>query len=280
VADNPIGEWNTLRILMIGEKVTVYLNGAKVVDNVTLENYWDRQQAIFPAGPIELQAHGTDLAFRDLYVREIREREFNLTEEEKTGGFVSLFNGRDLSGWAGNKTGYRVEDGVMVYRPTPEDRTNLYTEKEYGDFQFRFEFQLTAGANNGVGIRAPLEGDAAYLGMEIQILDDTASIYDNLQPYQYHGSVYGVIPARRGLLKPVGEWNSEEISLKGSRIQVTLNGAVIVDGDILEASRTGTIDHQAHPGLQRTSGHIGWLSHDSVLRFRNIRIKDLAATMR
>jgi HEAT repeat protein len=275
-ADNPVGEWNSLRITMIGEKVTVFLNGIKVVDNVTLENYWDRKQPIFPTGQIELQAHGTDLAFRDIYVREISEKEFSLTDEEKAQGFVALFNGRDLSGWIGNRLGYKLEDGLLVFRPNPENRGNLYTEKQYGDFQFRFEFQLVAGANSGVGIRAPLEGDAAYVGMEIQILDDTAPIYANLQPYQYHGSVYGVIPAKRGFLKRLGEWNSEEIIARGSRIQVILNGSTIVDGDILEASKNGTMDKQPHPGLLRASGYIGWLSHDSVLKFRNIRIKDLS----
>ncbi len=274
--DNAVGEWNTFRITMIGEKVTVYLNGTKVVDNVTMENYWDRKQPIFPTGAIELQAHGTDLAFRDLYVREITEKEYSLTEEERANGFVALFNGRNLDGWIGNKDGYKVEDGIVVYQPTAGNRGNLYTEKEYGDFQFRFEFQLTPGANNGVGIRAPLEGDAAYVGMEIQILDDSAPIYAALQPYQYHGSVYGVIPTRRGFQKPVGEWNSEEIIARGSHLQVILNGTVVVDGDILEASKNGTIDHQQHPGLQRPSGHIGWLSHDSVVRFRDIRIKDLS----
>ena len=278
--DNPVGEWNSFRILMTGEKVTVYLNGVRVVDNVTMENYWDRKLPIFSRGPIELQAHGTDLAFRDLYVREVHESEFNLTPDEKAGGFISLFNGRDFSGWTGNLAGYQVAAGVMEYRPETGNRGNLYTEKEYADFQFRFEFQLTPGANSGVGIRAPLEGDAAYVGMEIQVLDDSAPIYANLQPYQYHGSVYGVIPCRRGFLKPAGEWNSEEIIARGSRIQVILNGTVIVDGDILEASRDGTIDHQAHPGLQRAAGHIGWLSHDSVVRFRNIRILDLSGPKR
>jgi hypothetical protein len=275
-ADNPVGDWNTFRITMIGEKATVYLNGVKVVDDVVLENYWDRKQPIFMAGPIELQAHGTDLAFRDIYVREISEKEYSLTEEERANGFVSLFNGKNLNAWVGNREGYRVEDGVMIYQPTAGNRGNLYTDRDYSDFQFRFEFQLTPAANSGVGIRAPLEGDAAYVGMEIQILDDTAPVYASLQPYQYHGSVYGVIPCKRGLLKPVGEWNSEEIIARGSRIQVILNGTVIVDGDILEASRNGTIDHQQHPGLQRAAGRIGWLSHDSVVRFRNIRIKDLA----
>lgn len=275
-ADNPVGEWNTLRITMVGDKVTVFLNGVLVVDHVTMENYWDRNQPIFPAGAIELQAHGTDLSFRDLYVREISDAEYRLTDEERADGFVALFNGRDLNGWVGNTVGYRVDNGIMVYHPESGNRGNLYTEKEYGDFQFRFEFQLTPAANNGVGIRAPLEGDAAYVGMEIQILDDTAPVYAALQPYQYHGSVYGVIPVKRGNLKPLGEWNSEEIMARGTRIRIILNGTVVVDGDIGEASKNGTMDHQQHPGLQRTSGHIGWLSHDSVVRFRNIRIRDFS----
>ena len=261
---------------MIGDKVTVFLNGMKVVDNVTMENYWDRAQPIFPRGAIELQAHGTDLAFRDIYVREIADAEFSLTDEERAEGFVSLFNGRTLDGWIGNKTGLQGRGRRHRLRPEGGATGPTSTRRsEYGDFQFRFEFQLTPGANSGVGIRTPPEGDAAYVGMEIQVLDDTAPVYAALQPYQYHGSVYGIIPAKRGFLKPVGEWNSEEIFIRGSRIRVTVNGTVIVDGDLAEAARNGTMDHQEHPGLERTSGYIGFLSHDTVVRFRNIRIKNL-----
>ena len=273
-ADNPVGEWNTFRITMIGEKVTVFLNGAKVVDDVTMENYWDRSQPIFARGPIELQAHGTDLQFRDIYVRELDGGEA-LTPEEKAEGFVALFDGSNLDQWIGNKTGYKVEDGMLVFDPKAPDTKNIYTAREYGDFVFRFEFQLTPGANSGVGIRTPPEGDAAYVGMEIQILDNDAPVYAKLQPYQYHGSVYGIIPAKRGALKPVGEWNTEEIFIQGSKIRITVNGQVIVDGDLVEASKGGTMDHKDHPGLQRKSGHIGFLSHGAVVRFRNIRIKDL-----
>ena len=276
VADNPVGDWNSFRIIMIGEKVSVWLNGELVVDNVTMENYWDRKSLIFPKGPIELQAHGTDLAFRDIYVREINEKEFNLTPEEKAEGFAALFNGRNLDNWVGNKESYVVEEGMIVIKPENGSGGNLYTEKEFGDFIFRFEFQLTPGANNGLGIRAPLEGDAAYAGMELQILDDTAPVYATLQPYQYHGSVYGVIPSRRGFLKPVGEWNYEEVYIKGTQIRITLNGTVIVDGDIAEPRDKGTMDHNEHPGLKNNSGHIGFLGHGSVVRFRNIRIKDLS----
>lgn len=276
VADNLVNDWNTFYIKMVGERVTVRLNGITVVDNVTLENYWDRKIPIFPSGPIELQAHGTNLGFRDIYVREIKGEDYGLTVSEQAEGFRALFNGKNLDGWVGNKVDYKVDNGDILVDPTGGGGSgNLYTEKEYADFAFRFEFQLTPGANNGIGIRAPLEGDAAYAGMEIQVLDNTAPVYANLQKYQYHGSVYGVIPARREFLKPVGEWNEEEIWIQGTRIKITLNGTVIVDGDIAEASKNGTIDHNQHPGLKNAKGHIGFLGHGSVLRFRNVRIKTL-----
>jgi len=276
VADNPVGDWNTFRIIMIGERVTVWLNGYLVVDNVIMENYWDRNQPIFPVEQIELQAHGTNLGFRDIYVREIPKTDHNqLTDEEKQEGFVQLFNGKDLQNWIGNTTDYVVEDGMIVIYPDKGGHGNLYTEKEYADFVFRFEFQLTPGTNNGLGIRTPLEGDPAYVGMEIQILDNTAPIYRRLEQWQYHGSVYGVIPAKRGFLKPVGEWNSEEVIIRGSDIKIILNGTVIVDGNIAEANEKGTIDGNKHPGLKREKGHIGFLGHGSIVKFRNIRVKEL-----
>jgi len=275
VADNPIGDWNTFHIIMVDSIVTVWLNGELVVDHVPLENYWDPGRPIFSEGPIELQAHGSNLAFRDIYIREIPDNEYHLSPQEKADGFVPLFNGKNLDGWVGNKTDYVVENGAIVVRPKGGHHGNLYTEKEYSDFDFRFEFKLTPGANNGIGIRAPLEGDAAYVGMEIQVLDNTAPIYAHLKPYQYHGSVYGVIPARRGYLKPVGEWNSEKIIAKGSHIKVILNDHIILDGDIKEASKNGTLDHKDHPGLKREKGHIGFLGHGDVVYFRNIRIKEL-----
>jgi hypothetical protein len=187
-------------------------------------------------------------------------------------GFVTLFNGKDLTGWVGDTKGYVVENGNMVCKPGG----NVFTEKEYADFVFRFEFKLTPGANNGVGIRAPLEGNAAYDGMEIQILDDRDPKYKDLHEYQAHGSIYGVVPAKRDHLKPVGEWNSEEITAKGRQITVVLNGVTIVDADIDKASANGTIDGNKHPGLKNTKGHIGFLGHGDVLEFRNLRVKDLA----
>jgi hypothetical protein len=262
---------------MIGQKVSVWLNGELVVDDVILENYWDRNIPIFPKGPIELQAHGTDLAFRDIYVREIKIPEYDLMPEEINEGFVSLFNGRNLDGWVGDKVANDVEDGVIVTRAELVHGGNIYTEKEYSDFIFRFDFLLSPGGNNGLGIRAPLTGDAAYVGMELQILDNTTTVFGKLQPYQMHGSVYGVIPAKTGYLKPVGEWNNEEVVAIGNKVKVILNGTVILDDDIAEASKNGTIDDRDdHIGLKNKTGHIGFLYHTSVVKFRNIRIKDLS----
>lgn len=282
VADNPINEWNTFRIKMIGDRVTVHLNGQLVTDNVILENYWDRKIPIFSKEAIELQAHGTRLEFRDIYVKEIpRPRPYVLSVQEKNEGFVPLFNGVNLDGWVGNKVNYYAQEGMIVSDPAPKRpagmNKNIYTDKEYSDFIMRFEFQLTPGANNGLGIRTPLEGDAAYVGMELQILDNEAEIYKDLKPYQYHGSVYGIIPALRVYLKPIGEWNYQEVKAIGNRITITLNGKVILDGDIAQASKnnTATADGKAHPGLLNKSGHIGFLGHGSYLKFRNLRIKDL-----
>jgi len=276
VADNKIGEWNRFHIIMKGDKVTVWLNGILVTDNVTLENYWDRNIPIFPEEQIELQAHGTYVAYRNIYLRELYPNDpVALTAEEKKEGFFSLFNGLDLSQWTGNTTGYLVKDGVVEVAPEIGGGGNLYTKDEFSNFIYRFEFQLTPGANNGIGIRAPLEGDAAYVGMEIQVLDNEAPKYKDLHPYQYHGSVYGVIPAKRGYLLPTGEWNKEEIVARGNKIKVVLNGTVILDGDIKEASKNGTMDHKEHPGLLLPKGHLGFLGHGDVVRFRNMRVKRL-----
>jgi hypothetical protein len=186
-------------------------------------------------------------------------------------GFVSLFNGKDLTGWVGDTAGYIVKDGLIVCKPGG----NLNTAGEYGDFVFRFEFKLTPGANNGLGIRAPLGTDAAYQGMEIQILDDRDPQYKAIHPYQAHGSVYGIVPAKRDHLKPVGEWNQEEVIAKGRQITVNLNGVTIVDADLDEATKNGAVDGKDHPGLKNPSGHIGFLGHGSVVEFRNIRVKKL-----
>ena len=276
VADNPVGEWNTFHIIMQGDKVTVYLNGKLVTDNVTLENYWDQSMPIFPEEQIELQAHGTYVAYRDIYIKELPSNKiFQLSEEEKKDGFEILFNGENFDHWTGNTTDFVIENGEIAIYPDRGGKGNLFTKAEYSDFEFRFEFKLTPGANNGLGIRSPLEGDAAYVGMELQILDNTADIYKNLEEYQFHGSLYGIAAAKKGHLNPVGEWNYQEVRVVGDKIQVKLNGNLILDADISEAREKGTKDGRDHPGLKLKSGHIGFLGHGDVVYFKNIRIKEL-----
>ncbi len=198
---------------------------------------------------------------------------FSITAAER--GFTSLFNGKNLDGWQlvrGRGPGYLVKDGAII---CPLDGGgNLFTAKEYKDFVLRFEFKMEAGGNNGIGIRAPLEGDAAYVGMEIQILDHDHEKYKGkLKDSQKHGSVYDVIPAKADALKPAGEWNSEEIRIKGGKIRVTLNGKVITEGDISTVTDPAVL--KKHPGLKREKGHIGFLGHGSLVEFRNLRIREL-----
>ncbi len=425
LADKPFGEWNAFRIRMIGDTVSVWLNDKLVVDETTMENYFDRESLIYPLGPIELQTHGGEIRFRNVFIKEIPRKppeagyldragkpvgdgwqplpvaqqgkptvseakpgDFDLhllftpsgkepatvafrvagddaltlsvsTEtgvllmdqnkgESATlaetpvavGGFkpdgenhlylravgdriqawlndapvadvlypqgvrsgVIRLSGltpkaaflRDLKDeprpavsqdetgfepiYAGDLSGWTTQQGFET-RPNSFTATkgsgNVYTKAEYGDFTFRFDFKFDAGANNGVGVRAPLGGDSAYKGMEIQILDNTSPQYANLQPYQYHGSVYGIAPAKRGYLNPVGQWNSEEITMQGRHVTVALNGKTIVDADLDAASKDGTADHRDHPGVKRESGHLGFLGHGHELSFRNLRVKAL-----
>ncbi len=187
-------------------------------------------------------------------------------------GFISLFNGKNLTGWVGSVNGYGVEDGVMFCKP--RGGGNLMTAHQFGDFILKFDLKLPAGANNGLAIRAPLKDNPAYAGMELQILDNTAPRYAKLRAVQYHGSIYDVVAAKRGHLKPVGEWNTQEVRAIGPKITVILNGETIVDADLDEVRKTAKPELlKRHPGINRDKGHIGWLGHGSKVEFRNIRIK-------
>ena len=190
-------------------------------------------------------------------------------------GFVSLFDGKTLSGWqspAKPENRYVVKDGLLT--APAGTGGNLVTEKQYTNFVFRFEYRVEPGGNSGIGIRYPGKGDAAYVGMEIQVLDDTHEKYrGSLKPEQHTGSIYGVVPARTGFQKPAGEWNEEEILADGNHIRVTLNGVVIVDFDLSLVKEAEV--HKRHPGLSHQTGYIGILGHRSLAEFRNIRIKTL-----
>lgn len=177
-----------------------------------------------------------------------------------------LFNGKDLSGWKG--VGYVVEDGAITC--TPKGRT-LITEETFSNFVLDFEFQLAPGANNGLGIHYPGSGDAAYTGMEIQILDSTAPKYKDLKDFQFHGGLYTMAPARQGFLKPVGEWNQQRVTVMGPALKVELNGEIILRVNLDEMSAK----FPKHEGVKRRAGHIAWLGHGDRVAFRNINIGEL-----
>lgn len=195
-----------------------------------------------------------------------------ISPEETSEGFVSLFDGKTLNGWQGAVKGYVPENGLLVC--VAKGGGNLFTTKEYGDFVLRFEFKLEPGGNNGIAIRSPISGRISRDGMELQILDDDHPKYAKLAPYQYHGSIYGMVPAKRGHLKPTGEWNSQEIVCQGSRIRVTLNDTTIVDADLKNVTDP-TMDGYPHPGRHREKGFLGFAGHGTRVEFRNIRVKEL-----
>lgn len=247
------GEWNHFKITVVGDTAELEINGQKA---------WKASGLEAAEGYVGLQSEvplGGQFEFRNIELTDL--------------DYTPLFNGKDLAGWTGDTRGYAVEDGAIVCRPIGG---RLFTADEYGDFSFRFDFKMSADGNNGVGIRSPLKGDPAYVGMELQVLDDHSAKYaKSIQPWQAHGSVYGIVPAKRGFQKPLGQWNHEEIIARGRQITVILNGETIVDANLDEATKDGTLDKKDHPGLANERGHIGFLGHGARVEFKNVRIKEL-----
>ena len=271
--DRPFGEWNRFRIRQVGERTSVWLNGTLVVDHARMENFWKRDQPMMRRGPIQLQTHGGEIRWRNVFVREIGPEEANeILASHGQSDFESAFNGQDFTGWAGPVDNYEINDGVL--RCKPHQGGTIYTEKEYADFQVRLEFKLPPGGNNGLAIRYPGNGDTAYVGMcELQVLDSEHEKYANLDARQYHGSAYGMAPAARGYLREVGEWNIQEVTVRGSTIKVELNGFLILDTDLAQISEY--MANSPHPGKERTSGHFGFAGHSDPVEFRNVMIRSL-----
>lgn len=270
-ADKPFGEWNSFRILQVGERTTVYLNGKLVVDNARMENFWNRKLPLRRKGPIQLQTHGGEIRWRNVFVREVPSAEANaILGKHGQAGFQDVFNGKDFTGWAGPLENYEIKDGAITCKP--KKGGNIFTKAEYGDFAARVEYKLPPGGNNGLAIRYPGKGQPSDVAMcEIQVLDDESPKYKKLDPRQYNGSVYGMIPAQRGYLRPVGEWNFMEVIVVGPKIQVELNGTRIVDGDVSKV--TAFMGDKTHPGKDRVTGHFGFCGHSDPVAFRHVRIK-------
>jgi hypothetical protein len=273
LADNKPGEWNQFRIIQLGDRITVYLNGKLVVDGERMHNYWDKGAPLPAKAPLLLQTHAPELEihWRNLYVREIPAEEANAMLRKKLAGdFTSIFNGKDFAGWKGATENYEVADGSI--RCKKGKGGVLFTEEVFDDFQIALDIKIPAGCNNGLGIRYPGTGDGAYSGMcELQVLDDSAAKYAKLDPRQYHGSAYGMAAAKRGFQRPVGEWNFQVVTVKGSSIVVELNGSRILDTDLSKI--TDYMAKSPHPGKELTKGHFGFLGHNDPVEFRNITVK-------
>ena len=284
---NPAGEYNTLEVRLVDDRLFVTSNGEALAANTVLKTAAGVAKAPV-AGAMELLANKGSLDLRNANVCNLPATPvYTLSAEEKKAGFEVLFDGRSLDNWQGNTTGYTPDNGTIYVTANYGGSGNLYTKKKYSDFVYRFEFRYeTPGVNNGVGIRTNIGSDAAYDGMEIQILDHDDPIYAGLQPYQQHGSVYGICVPKHVKFK-LNTWNTEEIRAVGDRITVTVNGEVITDCNIREACKGHnvapdggshnpyTVDHKNHPGLFNKDGYVSFCGHGAGVRFRNIRILDL-----
>ena len=281
-ADKALGEWNRFRIVLVGSRVSIWLNDQRVVDHAILENYFDKKkpadqrQPILAKAPLQLQTHGSEIRWRNVFLREIGSEEANTILANKGAeGFTSLFNGKDLDGWQGAVGNYEVVDGAIVCKKGKGG--DLLTRDEYGDFVARVQFKLPPGGNNGLAIRCPLEGNTAYMGMtELQVLDDNyEKVKGKLDPRQVHGSAYGLVAAARGYQHPIGEWNFQEVTVKGSTIKIELNGTVILDTDLSKVDMATVMAKSAHPGKDRPSGFFGFAGHNDPVPFRSVLIKKL-----
>lgn len=302
--DKPFGEWNSFKIRMIGERVTVVFNGETVVDNAVLENFFANKKAgyiayakpgatgdkkdekrpagfmkdpAFAKGPIQLQTHGSEIRWRNVFIREIPADEANKELASRNAeGFVEWNNGKDLSNWQGAVDSYEVKGGNIVCKPGKGG--DLLSKEEFENGIIRTEFKLPPAGNNGIALRTPLGGRSSSDGLEIQIIDSdgynakqAAAGKKGLEPYQYHGSLYHCVGAKHGFLRPVGEWNFQEIEVRGQKITVTLNGTKILDVDLDQIDRTQI--KNPPKGLDNRKGLIGFAGHSDPVEFRSFKVK-------
>ncbi len=189
--------------------------------------------------------------------------------DEVPKGFVPLFNGKDLAGWkaTGKAEVWGAANGILFVQGGGGGW--LLTEKEYDNFDLRLEFKMPPKGNSGVALRSPLKGNPAYVGMEIQLLDDAS--WKGLKPTQQTGSIYDVVPAAKVVTRPHGEWNQMRIVCQGRQVTIEVNGEKLVDANLEEYKK----HFERHPGLQRSGGHLGLQSYNFRVEFRNIYIKPL-----
>jgi len=197
--------------------------------------------------------------------------------------FTPLYNGKDLAGWhvkdeLNHANVWHADGEILRVRKAPKgDGGWLTTDRPYGDFVLRLEWRIPKNGNSGVGLRYPAEGEPAHEGLEIQILDDASP--DNAQrpPEELTGSLYVEEAPLRKADKPVGEWNTMEITCQGSALIVVTNGVETQHLDLDKLTVLHGHHRQYKPVSQRA--HQGFLGlqgdRGEEVEFRNIMIKEL-----
>ena len=248
-AFNPPGDWNTYDITCRDQTIEVKVNGKAVNKH---KGCLKRK-----TGHIGFQAEKHKFAFRNVRIKELDSE--------------PLFNGGDLTGWEGYGTSteaWKVEDGVLVCTGKPKSGW-LVTEKTYGDFDLKLDFKYETDANSGICIRATREGNPAYSGMELQIIDEDGDRYKGkLKDWQKTGALYGKQPPKGKHVKPAGQWNHIEVNCHGNRLEVWLNGHRIV-----KTNFSADKDEKNNLAQRAKVGHIGFQNYGDVVSFRNIRLR-------
>ncbi|MEM6365447.1 MAG: DUF1080 domain-containing protein [Planctomycetota bacterium] len=274
LADKPFGQWNTVRVIQIGSRTSVWLNDSMVVDHVIMDNYWDRGSPLPKQESIILQTHGGEIAWRNIEIQPLSADQANAAlKSHQLVTYRSIFDGKTLQGWIGDVDDYEITD-LGAIRCRSGRGGNLLTKETFDHFSVRLQFRLPPGGNNGLAIRAPRTGNPAYQAMtELQVLDDGHPKYANLDPRQAHGSAYGMVAAIRGYLRPTGQWNFQQVDVIGSKIRVELNGNVILNADLDQVEQT--MADSPHPGKDRLAGHFGFAGHSDPVEFRDLWLKRL-----
>ena len=282
-------DFNSLEVKLVDDRIFVTSNAQPVLVNTVFKEATGAKAGA-TSGDMEIVSTKGNINISNFNVNKLAPTPvYTLSDEEKKAGFEVLFDGRSLEKWQGNTTNYTPDNGTIYVTANYGGSGNLYTQKKYSDFVYRFEFCFEVpGVNNGIGIRTNIGSDAAYDGMEIQVLDHDDPIYADLLPYQQHGSVYGIHVPKHVTFGKLGTWNTMEVRAEGDHIKVTVNGDVVSDCDIRKACQGHniapdgsdknpyTVDHKNHPGLFNKDGYVSFCGHGAGVRFRNVRILDLS----
>jgi hypothetical protein len=278
-ADKPAGQWNAVRIQMVGARVSVWLNERLVVDHAALANFFDARLPVVATGPIQLQTHGGEVRWRHLYLREIPADEANgiLAGRGRGEGYRPLWNGRDATGWAGATGAFQVFKGAL--RAKPRVGGTMYVQESLTDFAVRMEFITAPGASGGLALRYAGEGDPATQGLcKIQMLDEQFEKKRGpIEPRQAHGSAYGLVAALRGYQRPTGQWNFQEVVVRGATVSVELNGYTILDADLSSVVPAAWLRAGTEPWKIRPRGFIGLVAENPELAIRNLELRKLPA---